>query len=178
MSQSGSLSVKAGDTAISRVIVSICDPDDSTICLTENYAADSIPSSVSWNGFFGSKFAVAGNYPVTVTARDTAGRSDTATGLIVVPPPPTPTPTFAPTQTREVAAVVVAAAPTPTPVLVVEQPAPTPKAKRAAHFKTAPYFILLLLIGMFSLMTMADPRPRQWQRAANAVQKMNEINRK
>jgi len=178
LSQSGSLSVKAGDTAISRVIVSICDPDDSTICLTENYAADSIPSSVSWNGFFGSKFAVAGNYPVTVTARDTAGRSDTATGLIVVPPPPTPTPTFAPTQTREVAAVVVAAAPTPTPVLVVEQPAPTPKAKRAAHFKTAPYFILLLLIGMFSLMTMADPRPRQWQRVANAVQKMNEINRK
>jgi hypothetical protein len=178
LSQSGSLSVKAGDTAVSRVTVSICDPDDATICLTETYAADSIPSSVSWNGLFGSKAAVAGNYPVTVTARDTAGRSDTATGLIVVPPPPTPTPTFVPTQTRELVAAVITAAPTPTPVLVVEQPAPTPKAKRAVHFKTAPYFILLLLIGMFSLMTMADPRPRQWQRLANAVQKMNEINRK
>jgi hypothetical protein len=98
--------------------------------------------------------------------------------MIVVPPPPTPTPTIAPTQAREVAAVINTPAPTPTPAVLAERPAPTPNMKKVVRFKTAPYFILLLFVGLFAFTAMTDPRPRQWRRVAKAIQKMNEIDRK
>jgi P pilus assembly chaperone PapD len=179
LSQSGSLSVKTGDTAISRVTISICDPSDPTICVTETYASNSIPSSVSWDGLFGSRAAAAGPYLVVVTARDTAGKSDSATGTIVIPV--TPTPTAIPTRLRQVVEVINTPIPTPVPttvVVAVEPPDETPKVKHTERFKTAPHIILLLFVGLFAFMSMADPRPRQWQRVARAIQKMNEINRK
>ena len=93
--QTGALKVSAGDTPTTSASISICDPKKVYECISTDYAPSDIPSSISWDGRFGSHVAPAGSYTVTVTAHDQLGHTATTSAEIIVLPAATPMPTNA-----------------------------------------------------------------------------------
>lgn len=176
----GALEIKAGYSPIESVVVKICDTTGSLGCTESTYNKESIPTSVSWNGSYGSEQAHSGNYSVSVTVTDQVGRVRSAAGTITVEltgeiavfaetpePDYTEQPTEVPTeQTPVVYANDIKAFTNPIKQWVEAE----------VKFKAAPYAILLTFLGAIGANVVIDPRIKQWDRIAKTVKKSNSIN--
>lgn len=94
ISQSGEVSVIPGDLPIRQVCLTIQDPAE--VSRKVEWCGESvasIPNPVRWDGRFADgSLAAPGRYPVIVSVTDMAGRTVTASGMVIIPSP-TPTPT-------------------------------------------------------------------------------------
>jgi len=140
--QSGIVSITPGDLPIRQVCLTIQDPADETRKIEWcGESVESIPNPVRWDGKFADgTIAGPGQYRVTVIVTDTANRTVSASGTVIVPAP-TATPTIPPvipesggnTPTRLPLLPTATPTPTPTPTetpveVEEEQPTATPPA--------------------------------------------------
>jgi len=176
----GTLEIKAGYSPIESVVVKICDTTGSLGCIDSTYTTENIPTSVSWNGSFGSEQAHSGDYSVLVTVTDKVGRVRSAAGTITV--------------VVEEEAVVFTEQPSEEAFVYEETPEPEPAAVNAlapvkpqtpkstffgdVNFVMAPSVILLGLLGVFGATTLFDPRTSQWNTVDASLQELADNLRK
>ncbi|MHB8088500.1 MAG: Ig-like domain-containing protein [Anaerolineaceae bacterium] len=82
---SGALQVVEGGIAYNTVTVTICDPQGRAACIVRNYSPSEVPSTIKWDGWFGSYEAPPGDYTVTVKVFDNIDRVVIAESAIIVP---------------------------------------------------------------------------------------------
>jgi len=120
--QSGIVSITPGDLPIRQVCLTIQDPADETRKIEWcGESVESIPNPVRWDGKFADgTIAGPGQYRVTVIVTDTANRTVSASGTVIVPAP-TATPTIPPVIPESGGNT-----PTRLPLLPTATPTPTP----------------------------------------------------
>jgi len=186
--ESGEMRIDVGDVDYENVTVRICDDQNRWPCVVYSYESGEAPEYVTWNRKFGDIVAPIGEYPVEATVTDILGRSDTATGVIVIPPPlptATPTATLTPTATPTTTGTpqpkptqepTQMATPTATAVIpVVTLPAPVEEIPLPQMINYGPYLVLIGLCFALGTSVSRDRRPREWQRLAEQLSKITLI---
>jgi len=188
--ESGEMRINVGDVDYENVTVRICDYESRWPCVVYSYDAGEAPEYVTWNRKFGEVIAPVGEYAVDATVTDLLGRSDTDTGVIVVPARPaaaTPTVTLTPTATPTVTGTpqpkptqepTQMATPTATVVIpVVPPPAPVEEIPLPQMLNYGPYLVLIGFCFALGASVSRDRRPREWQRLAEQLSKINQLNK-
>lgn len=187
--ESGEMRIDVGDVDYENVTVKICDDQNRWPCVVYSYESGEAPEYVTWNRKFGDTVAPIGEYPVEATVTDILGRSDTATGVIVIPPPlptATPTATLTPTATPTTTGTpqpkptqepTQMATPTATVVIPVVAPpaAPIEEIPLPQMINYGPYLVLIGLCFALGTSVSRDRRPREWKRLAEQLSKITLI---
>ena len=193
--QSGKFHVSSNTFAIRDITVKISDPHGRWPATTLSYDPDKTSAEVTWDRRFpGGVVAPMGDYQAEVTACDVnnncASDKGTISIPIIAPMPPVITPTAAippndtptnamipspmPTVTALVPAQAVVAKPSVTPApsqVISENPVP-----KKSGFVSNPVWVLLilsLLILLFVIVDILDPRPKALRSLAKTLNQFN-----
>ena len=170
--ESGALSVKANVTPLKSVRIVIKDP---FMRYPNELFFDDLPApkQITWDRIFGNTTAPPGSYPVEVEACDIYGVCSKATGTIIIPegiPTPTPKPfVFPPLITKPpVIAPTQIVIPVQLPRAVVLPPEIPPIVPSPLK-PVWPAAIAAMLLFMFAILLLFDPRPSALRSLAKTV---------
>lgn len=171
--ESGTLSVEPNVTPLESVRIVIKDP---FMRYPNEVFFDDLPApkQITWDRIFGSITAPPGSYPVEVEACDIYGVCSIAIGMIIIPegiPTPIPQPfVFPPVITKPpVIAPTQVVTPTQLPQAVLIPPQLEPVVVPPLQ-PVWPATLLIMLLFMFAILLLLDPRPTALWSLAKTIQ--------
>jgi len=181
---SGEYKVSENTFAIREITVKISDPKNRWSPVKLTYDPDKTSSEVTWDRrFSGGVIAPMGNYWAEIIACDVYGNCASDKGQIKIPilasVPPAATPTEVissppPTVTALVPTEIVVATPSATsmPAQVISEH-PTPKKSGLISRPHWVVLILSLLVLLFGILYVLDPRPKALRSLAQSINQFN-----